>query len=502
MTTKLKLGKILLAMILCVGYFSPTAVFAADEIKTEYNPLCWTAKECSDKRAELWGEERAAGGWLEKEGVECNKIGWGKCLAGNVTKTEVSFGGKTQFSNIGEYIKTVYNYGLVAIGILAVVVLIIAGAQWITSAGSAEVITQSKKRISGAIIGLFIAYMSFIILKSINPATVNLRLPQIYLIKSQILASKWCRDVPKIGGLEAAFAYAADSNKQSDKVEATGSESPMSYEKSSSPQFWCGQRFFVQGAAPDVTCLGDRCDAGRVCTDFDPVDEKNPYYCVKASIAGSVTGLNEDNIDISSMVGNIWEDVDDDVEVYLACIDNSLPTKTKAVEISNDSSVTDIVGGKQGFLVSISDDQMDDAVQECGGEANVYGAFVDLNITPNHSFNIMGEHFAIGAGGKVLWGGVYYEFIKIFPLMIKPELLIPFSSLKSGVSLSDIDSTKIFMSLQATHSFALVAEWVFGDKTMDQLTAEEMERIVGPYKQNMTDIGITFWKRVQNEFTQ
>lgn len=477
MMTKIKFGKILLAMILCVGYFFPTAVFAADKIQTQFNPLCWTEKECSDKRAELWGEERAAGGWLEKEGEECNKTGWGKCLAGNVTKTEVSFGGKTQFSNIGEYIKTIYNYGLVAIGILAVVVLIIAGAQWITSAGSAEVITQSKKRISGAIIGLFIAYMSFIILKSINPATVNLRLPQVYLIKSQVLASKWCRDLKE----DQMFAYAADGNKQSDKVKATGDEAlNMNYKASSPDKFWCGQRFFVQGAAPDVTCLGDRCNKGQVCTDIEPVDKKNPFQCKKATIAGEISGLETGVIE-GVTDENTWEAANNDIELYLVCEDTKCGS-TEDVDI--DFNITDENNGKQSYVVLADEEDLNDAVNECGGAAKVRGGYMNMEFTPNVSTNPSDENHAIGNGGRDIWyiiPGPFDDPIEDCPVLWKTESFIPLSALQSG-TMVDIKAKDVQLVESASEIIFRTFDLVFGDLTLDEASAEFYRRYKSYFK--------------------
>ncbi len=145
------------------------------------NPMCWTKEACENKRKQLLGANPGSyeGGWVQEDPCTGD---WGKCLPVGVTKAQISFGGDQEFSEAGSYIRAVYNYGIAAIGIVAVVVIIIAGAQWITSAGNAEVIGRAKKRISGAIIGLFIAYMSYAILQTINPATVSLRLPQVWLI--------------------------------------------------------------------------------------------------------------------------------------------------------------------------------------------------------------------------------------------------------------------------------------------------------------------------------
>lgn len=179
-------------------FFPAQALLQAQEVRPQDNPLCWDKKECEEKRAVLFGEDKAQGGWLEKEKPECDSEGWGKCLGVAATQAQISFGGSAKFLNAGEYIKAVYNYSLSIISILAVVVIIIAGAQWITSAGNAEVIGRAKKRITGAIIGLFIAFMSYAILETINPAMVKLRLPQIWLLRAIAIGEPPCAEQKNI----------------------------------------------------------------------------------------------------------------------------------------------------------------------------------------------------------------------------------------------------------------------------------------------------------------
>lgn len=87
---------------------------------------------------------------------------------------------------IGEYIKAVYNFALIAISIIAVVVLIIQGARIIVSAGGPQK-SAAYKGITGAVIGLFIAWGSYIILFSINPDLVQFKSLQIKFIPTDPL---------------------------------------------------------------------------------------------------------------------------------------------------------------------------------------------------------------------------------------------------------------------------------------------------------------------------
>ena len=83
---------------------------------------------------------------------------------------------------LGEYLSAVYKYAVAAASILAVLVIIVSGIQWmfpgnivssvITKAGGErqeEQTNQAKKRILGAVTGLIIALSSYVILYTIDP---------------------------------------------------------------------------------------------------------------------------------------------------------------------------------------------------------------------------------------------------------------------------------------------------------------------------------------------
>lgn len=74
-----------------------------------------------------------------------------------------------------EYLIAFYNWAIRAIVILGVVMIMVAGFQWMTSAGNAPKITQAKGRITSALIGIGIALGSYFILNFINPSLVTFR---------------------------------------------------------------------------------------------------------------------------------------------------------------------------------------------------------------------------------------------------------------------------------------------------------------------------------------
>ena len=87
--------------------------------------------------------------------------------------TEVDEDGNVYIPWAAEYIKAVYNFAMVALSILAVVVLIMSGAQIIMSAGGPAK-AAAYKRITQAVVGLFIAWGSYVVLYTINPNLTTL----------------------------------------------------------------------------------------------------------------------------------------------------------------------------------------------------------------------------------------------------------------------------------------------------------------------------------------
>jgi hypothetical protein len=99
--------------------------------------------------------------------------------------TEVDEEGNLYIPWAAEYLKAIYNFSVVAVSILAVVVLIISGAQVIMSSGGPAK-AAAYKRITQAVIGVFIAWGSYIVLYTINPNLTNLSTLKIAYVNQDI----------------------------------------------------------------------------------------------------------------------------------------------------------------------------------------------------------------------------------------------------------------------------------------------------------------------------
>ncbi len=259
-------AKILVSLMFFSLLIPAVSLAASTELAPEFNPLCWHLKECNETRAGILAKEvkdikpNDTSGWFKED--PCNQEGWGKCLPSGITVTEISFGGKNQFANLGDFLKTNYNLAITIAGILAVMMIIIAGVQWITSGGNSEMITSAKKRIGGALTGLLIAYLSYTILNTINPALVDLRLPQNFLIRPFKISPQNCRDASE----GTKFALAA---KKGEKVDSKKMQDPkLVMETLAQNKMACGDNFFLEGGG-GATCMGSACNIkGETCLPF------------------------------------------------------------------------------------------------------------------------------------------------------------------------------------------------------------------------------------------
>jgi len=102
-------------------------------------------------------------------------------------------------SDIGNYIKAIYNYGIGIAGILAVVVIMIGGVVWLTAGGNTNKVESAKQWIGGALSGLVLVLTSYMLLYQINPNLVEFRNQEITTITSTT--------TPETGGETGCCTY-------------------------------------------------------------------------------------------------------------------------------------------------------------------------------------------------------------------------------------------------------------------------------------------------------
>lgn len=303
--------KILLAVLVFSFLLFPNLSQAADL-------RCWAKKDCREIRKtldpDMTAQEQLEGFFRSREtkqvcgdkDAEGSELGF--CLPVGKTVTAVKFGGKAEFSHLGDFIQYIYRYGVIAAGILAVLIIIHSGFMWVISGGNAEAITRARKRLAGAMMGLFIAVMSYVVLNTINPYLVNLRMPQVWLLRSVELVGDYCDEMQ-----DSEFALAKKSGEQVSNAELkTRYESAVSqggFKSYSAIKPGCGNEYFTkEGGA--LTCIGTVCGENQVCTK----QGKEVFKCETGLLAGSIKAAPQ--LLCKDLAGNI---INNDLKLIAMC---------------------------------------------------------------------------------------------------------------------------------------------------------------------------------------
>lgn len=131
--------------------------------------------------------------------ASCNSTGNttdnGRCyVKSQPTKLTFAIGNKQTVLDLGDYIAAVYTYAVSVAGIFAIIMMMIGGFQWMTARDNPQIAQDAKERISNALIGLAITLFAFLVLNTVNPDIVLLRLPKIEVIKRSEFAVVACEN--------------------------------------------------------------------------------------------------------------------------------------------------------------------------------------------------------------------------------------------------------------------------------------------------------------------
>jgi len=100
--------------------------------------------------------------------------------------------GNLQSDLLSKYLKSLYDYSLALASILAAVVMMGGGLLWLTSGGSEAKVGQAKDLIFGSVVGLGLVFSSWIILNTVNPNLLSLKMPNIEILQSNFIDFKFC----------------------------------------------------------------------------------------------------------------------------------------------------------------------------------------------------------------------------------------------------------------------------------------------------------------------
>lgn len=153
--------------------------FAAGSANTPpKDDKCWEEKLCTDQ---------GAGYEFSGKQFDCPP-NMGYCYAPPrvAIQLNASIGGVSQLSTLQEYVGLVYRVLLGVGALVSVVLVIVAGFQWMTSRGNAGNVEKAKERIEAVVVGTILLFGAYVIARTIDPRLVAgnpLRIPQLKTIE-------------------------------------------------------------------------------------------------------------------------------------------------------------------------------------------------------------------------------------------------------------------------------------------------------------------------------
>lgn len=205
------------------------------------------------------------------------------CYAPPITMNlEVPIGETQVTYGLIHYIQIIFQWGTKTIAVLAVLFIMFAGLQWLTSAGSTDAISKAKNRIKGAVIGLILVLLSVGLLNFINPALTNLSGFQIKMVPTIAQGTLWCKDTPNYSSIGLQVS---DTSRMAQKAASTPPQvrapiSPTNEDKVGV----CGVEY--QTSTGGAICYGNNCEGGK--HTYCLRRSGQVFQCVNAQILGNV----------------------------------------------------------------------------------------------------------------------------------------------------------------------------------------------------------------------
>lgn len=228
-------------------------------------PTCWLESDC-----ERLGETATFDTHFDGTDTDC-AVGWGYCYPGEYIPLQIRIptaeGSVAAVADLGTYIGYVYRYGVRVAVMLAVIVIMVGGVLWMTSAGTGN-LEKAKTMIMNAVIGLLIAVGSYVILQTINPDLVELSLPRTRIIRTI-----------RVGD----FGYCRDAASTSTVLSGSGATQTPVPNPSALP---CGGKYALSDGQ---TCVGHVCDPGSACI---PTTTKD-FACIPGVYGGVVQAADD-----------------------------------------------------------------------------------------------------------------------------------------------------------------------------------------------------------------
>lgn len=156
--------------------------------------LCWTRRECESSQVVLPDGTTGYSSWATKRTTQCpsaqfsdsgeeERYCYNPPIPVNLNVAINTLSGDPQVTyGLGEYIDAMYRLLIPAAAIIAVVLLMISGLQYMMAGGRQEAIAKAKDRMQKTVIGLVLILLAYSIAYLIDPGLTSfdaLRVPRV-----------------------------------------------------------------------------------------------------------------------------------------------------------------------------------------------------------------------------------------------------------------------------------------------------------------------------------
>jgi type IV secretory pathway VirB2 component (pilin) len=282
----------------CAASCKPTEAyvgcFTAEDINTpENNTKCWEEQECLKSTVIINGKPFGSD-WGESQPTQCVN-GQHYCYTKGST---ISLGvlipksdgtSASSVAGIGEYVQLVYTFLLGAGSLLAVLMVMIGGLQWVMARGNQTAIGNAKERMSKAIMGIVLLFGAVTIMTFIDPSLTKFEEFRVPKIQQSIFVDKdsGCEALIALKGavtLDRSTGYCGDSTGGKATITAITSGKNVSGLEVGDT---CN---FQQCKDETEQCIKDKSTnetSCQSCLDIDPDNEAGipptPFTCAEFS---------------------------------------------------------------------------------------------------------------------------------------------------------------------------------------------------------------------------
>lgn len=233
---------------------------------------CFNQAQCDDVGGKL----------ADYQPPECTS-GYHYCFP-DPTKAEkvtlsTSIGGLSITGDLGEYIGTAYKWMLGTGTTIAIVFVMIAGLRWSLGGVSAEQIGAAKKTISNAVIGMVLLLFTVLLLATVNPYLINLKVPSFPMLKTVSLVGNASCDTLKADG------YTLEYGTKEEKCGTVATVTKDSKGASVADGTVCN---FSKCPSSDQVCVPGKTPVCRICEELTA---KNTDVVVTSSICNAFNEL-------------------------------------------------------------------------------------------------------------------------------------------------------------------------------------------------------------------